>query len=82
MEVRLNPELQAKVDRWSADTGHTPEELIEEAVSAYVDELADVRATLDSRYDDLANGTVAAIDGEEAFQMLKRRNEELRKRSA
>ena len=36
-------------------------------------EPSEVRATLDSRYDDLKSGRVKPIDGEEAFARLLRR---------
>jgi hypothetical protein len=44
------------------------------------DEQAQVRDMLDSRYDDLKNGRVKPIDGEEAFSLLKAKTEEQRNR--
>ncbi|MEP6602038.1 MAG: hypothetical protein ABJB49_09560, partial [Nitrospirota bacterium] len=41
MEVHLtNPELQAKLDRWVTETGRGPDELVEDAMASYFDELA------------------------------------------
>jgi hypothetical protein len=38
-----------------------------------------IRETLDSRYDDLKSGKVKPIDGEEAFEKLRQREDELLK---
>jgi hypothetical protein len=66
MDVRLNnPEIQAKIDRWVTETGRGPDELIEDAVAGYFDELTQTREMLNSRYDDLKSGTVKPIPGDE-----------------
>ena len=41
------------------------------------DEVLQIRETLDSRYDDLKSGKVKAIDGEEFFESLRRREDDL-----
>ena len=72
MEVHFtNPELQAKVEQWVNKTGRPAEELLEDAMAGYLDELARLNETLDSRYDDIKNGKVQLIDGEEAFTRLR-----------
>lgn len=81
MDVHLtNPDLQAKLDRWVAETGRRPDELVEDAMAGYFEELTRTRTTLDSRYDDLKSGRVKPIDGEEFFENLHRREEELLKK--
>ena len=41
MDVHLtNPDLQAKLDRWVTETGRGPDELVEDAMAGYFDELA------------------------------------------
>ena len=71
MEVHFNnPELQAKVDRWVSDTGRPAEELLEDSLAGYFDELAQVRGTLDSRYDDIKSGKVKLIPGDEVRAKL------------
>ncbi len=79
MEVHLAPELQAQIDKLVAETGHPVEKLIEDALAGYVPELAQTREMLDSRYDDLKSGKVKAIDGEEFFENLRQREDELLK---
>ena len=82
MDVHLtNPDLQAKLDRWMSETGRGPDELVEDAMAGYFEELARTRQMLDSRYDDLKSGRVKPIDGEEFFESLRRREDELLKHS-
>ncbi|MBV8772698.1 MAG: addiction module protein [Deltaproteobacteria bacterium] len=80
MEVHFNnPELQAKVEQWVADTGRPAEELLEDAMAGYFEELAQVRATLDRRYDDIKSGRVKLIPGDEARASLLERIDSHRK---
>jgi predicted transcriptional regulator len=82
MEIRLTPDLEAKLQALASASGRAPDELVQEAVAGYVDDLADVRATLDRRYDDLTSGRVTPLDGEAFFERLRQREEELLKRRA
>jgi hypothetical protein len=65
-----NPEIQAKLEQWATQTGRPAEELVEDVMAGYFDELAQVRETLDSRYDDIKNGKVKLIPGDEAYARL------------
>jgi hypothetical protein len=39
MDVHLNnPEIKAKIDRWVAETGRGPDELVEDAMAGYFEE--------------------------------------------
>jgi hypothetical protein len=60
-------------------TGRVADELVEDAMAGYFDELAHVRGMLDSCYDDLQSGKVKPIDGEAFFESLRQREEELLK---
>jgi hypothetical protein len=57
------------------------DELLEDAIAGYLDELTRVRETLNNRYDDLKSGRVYPIDGEEAFARLKAKTEAERHRT-
>lgn len=64
MQVRFtNPELQAKVEQWVAQTGRSADELVEDVMAGYFDELAQTRITLDSGYDDIKSGKVTLVPG-------------------
>ena len=75
MEVHLTPDLEARLNQLSAETGRPKDELVQEAVSGYMEELAQVRQLLDSRYDDVKSGRVKPIDGEEAFTRLRHKSQ-------
>ena len=78
MDVHFeNPDLEAKIEHWVAETGRSRDELIEDAFAGYFEELAKTREMLDSRYDDLKSGRVKPIDGEEFFDDLRRHEDEL-----
>jgi hypothetical protein len=80
MEVRVNnPDLEEKVNQWVTETGRSADELVEDAMAGYFDELRQVREMLDNRYDDIKSGKVKAIDGEEAFARLREKSEARRK---
>jgi Arc/MetJ-type ribon-helix-helix transcriptional regulator len=71
MEVHFTPDVQAKLDRLVTETGRSVDEFVQDAMAGYVDELADVRATLDSRYDDLKSGRVKPVSGDEVVARLR-----------
>jgi hypothetical protein len=80
MEVHFTPETEKKLKDLSAQSGRGTDDLVEDAMAGYVDELAQPREMLNSRYDDLRSGKVKPIDGEEFFESLRRREDELLKK--
>jgi predicted DNA-binding protein len=80
MEVHLAPELQAKIDQLVIDSGCPIEEIIEEAMEAYIADLAQAREMLDRRYDDLKSGKVKPIPGEEVEAHFREKSAARRKR--
>ncbi len=81
LQVR-NAKLQAKVEQWVADTGRPAEELMEELMASYFDELAQTRETLDRRYDDIKSGKVKMIPGEEVEAYFRRKSDALHSHSS
>jgi hypothetical protein len=61
MEVHFTPDIQAQLDRFAAETCHSREELVQDAMAGYLDELAQVRDVADSRYDDIKKASVAVV---------------------
>ncbi len=82
MEVRLDPELAAMVEQWSATTGQPVGEILEDAVKSYFSELEQLRETLDRRFDEIASGKVKGLDGPEAVRLIKERAAARRKQIA
>ena len=78
MVVRLKPETESRLQELSAKTGRAPDELVEDAMAGYLAELADVREILDRRYDDVKEGRAKLIDGEEAFDRIRRKSDDRR----
>jgi predicted transcriptional regulator len=79
MEVHLTPDLEAKLNQLSAETGRAKEELVQDAMAGYLAELSQVRSTLDARYDDIKSGRVKPIDGENAFTRLRQKKTDRRR---
>jgi predicted DNA-binding protein len=75
MEVHFTPEVEARLNQLATETGRGKDELVQDAMAGYLDELAQVRKMLDSRYDDIKSGKVKPIDGEEAFARLREKSE-------
>ncbi len=82
MEVHFTPDVEKKFNELAAQSGRGTDELLQDALATYFDELAKTRDMLDSRYDELKSGRVKPIDGEEAFARLQAKTETERNREA
>jgi predicted transcriptional regulator len=80
MDVQLTPDVEKKLNELAAESGRGTNELLQDALVGYLDELARTQDMLNSRYDDLKSGRVKPIDGEEAFARLKANTEAQRNR--
>jgi len=79
MEVHLKPETESRLDELASRSGLPTDDLMEAAMAGYLQEVAEVRHTLDSRYDDIKSGRVKSVDGEAFFESLRQREDELLK---
>lgn len=79
MEVHLKPETESRLNELASRSGRPADELVEDAMAAYLTEVAETRAMLDSRYDDLESGRVQPLDGESFFEDIRRRENDLTK---
>jgi predicted DNA-binding protein len=82
MEVHFTPDVEAKLNALATETGRAAAEFVQDAMAGYLEELADVRDMLDSRYDDIKSGKVKPIDGEAFFESLRQREEALLKKQS
>jgi len=82
MEVRLKPETEARLQELANRSGRAADDLVEDAMSAYLVEVAEARNMLDTRYEEFKSGKVKPIDGEAFFENLRRREQELLKKPA
>lgn len=83
MEVHFKPETESRLNELASKSGRPTDELVEDALAGYLEEVAEVREMLDSGYDDIKSGRVKPIDGEAFFKALRQReNERLKQRSS
>ena len=78
MEVHLRPETESRLQELAAKTGRAPDDLVEDAMAGYLQELSPLREALDNRYDQLKSGQAKPIDGEDALASLRRKSEDRR----
>ena len=78
MEVHFTPDLEKKLHDLAVKTGRRTDELVQDAVAGFVNELAAMRGMIESRYDDLKSGRVKPIDGEQAFARLREKSQNRR----
>ena len=82
MEIHFTPGVEKKLNDLAAQSGRGTDELLQDALAGYFDELMQTRDMLNRRYDELKSGKVKPIDGEEAFARLKAKTEAQRNRPA
>lgn len=80
MEIRLKPETESRLNELASKSGRPADELVEDAMAAYLTEVTELRTTLDSRYDEIKSGRIKALDGDAFFEELRRRESEVSKR--
>ena len=78
MEVQFTPDLQAKLDQLSGETGREREELVRDALAGYFDELAQLKGQLSSRYSDLKSGRVALVSSEQVMLHFSKKSADSR----
>jgi predicted DNA-binding protein len=76
MEVRLKPDTESRLNKLASQSGRPTDDLVEDAMAGYLAEVVEVRNLLDARYDDIRNGRVKPIDGEEFFENLRQQEDE------
>jgi predicted DNA-binding protein len=77
MEVRFKPDTESRLAELASRSGRATDDLVEDALSGYLAEIAEVREMLDGRYDDIKSDRVKPIDGEAFFDNLRQREDEL-----
>jgi len=82
MEIHFTPDVEKKLNDLVAQSGRGPDELLQDALAGYFDELVQTGDMLNNRYDELKSGRVKPIDGEEAFARLKAKTQAQRKQPA
>jgi predicted DNA-binding protein len=75
-DVRINlmPQTQAKLDKIAQETGRTVDELVEDVLVGYLEEVYQLHQMIERRYDDLNSGRVVAIDGDIARARINQKS--------
>jgi len=79
MELHLRPETESRIQELASKTGRAADDVVEDAMAGYLEELAQTRAMLDARYDDMKSDRIKAMDGNKAFATLRSRSKERRR---
>ena len=74
MEVHFTPETEKKLKDLSTQSGRGTDDLVEDAMAGYFDEVLQAQEMLNSRYDDLKSGRVKPISGDEMKARLRARS--------
>jgi predicted DNA-binding protein len=78
MDVQFPPEVQERLDRLASETVRTQEQFVLDSMAGYFDELANLRQTLDRRYDEAASGKVEGISGEDVAAYFQKKSADWR----
>jgi predicted DNA-binding protein len=79
MEVHFTPEMEKLIKDFSAETGRSTDELVQDAIAGYFEELRQTQEMLDSRYDDLKSGRVKPIPGDEVEAHFREKSDAARR---
>jgi hypothetical protein len=74
MEVHFSPETEKKLKDLSLQSGRGTDDLVEDAMAGYVDELLQAQEMLNNRYDDLKSGRVKPIPGDEVEALFREKS--------
>ena len=79
MEVQLTPDVEKKLNDLAAESGRGTNELLQDALAGYLDEMAVTRNMLNSRYDDLKSGRVKPISRDEVVAHFREKGDAARR---
>jgi predicted transcriptional regulator len=75
MEVHLTPDTEKKLKDLASQSGRGTDDLIEDAVAGYFDEVLRAHEALDRRYDELKSGTVTAISRDDIIDHFREKSD-------
>ncbi len=75
MKIDFRPETEEKLKQVAAQDGHlTAEQLVQDVIEGYLNELAGAREMLERRYDELESGSVKLIPGDEVEDFFREKS--------
>lgn len=82
MEIRFKLETELRLQELASKSGRPTDDLVEDAMAGYFAEMAELRDILSNRYDEIKSGRVNPIAGEEFFESLRQREDDLLKKNS
>ncbi len=73
--MHFSPETEKKLKELSLQSGRRTDDLVEDAMAGYVDEVLQAREMLDSRYDDLKSSRVKPISRDEVIAHFREKSD-------
>jgi predicted transcriptional regulator len=70
MEVKFPPDVERKLNDLAAQSGRAANEVLQDALAGYFEEVAQTSEMLNSRYDDLKSGRVKPMPGDQVEAYL------------
>ena len=80
MEVHFSPETEKKLKDLSTQSGRRTDDLVEDAMAGYFDEVLQAREMINSRYGDLKSGRVKPISRGEVIAHFRKKSAARRSR--
>jgi predicted transcriptional regulator len=74
MEVHLTAETEKKLKDLAAQSGRPTDDIVEDAMAGYFDEVLQIRETLDSRYDDIKSGRIKLVPGDQVEAYFRQKS--------
>jgi hypothetical protein len=74
MEVHLTPDVEKKFNDFATQSGRGANDVVEDALAGYFEEVAQTRQKLNSRYDDLKIGAVKPISRDEMIAYFREKS--------
>jgi hypothetical protein len=74
MEVHFAPDVEKKLNDFANQSGRGADEVLQDALAGYFEEVAQTREMLDSRYDDLKSGRVKPVSRDEMMAHFREKS--------
>jgi hypothetical protein len=80
MEVHFAPDVEKKLEDLARQSGReTADQLVQDVIEGYFDELTKTREMLNNRYDNLKSGKVKPISRDEVIAHFREKSEAARR---
>ena len=74
MEVQFHPEIQARLEQLATESGRPADELVQDAMAGYFEELNRTGVILDRRYDETKSGAIEMLSREDIVAYFREKS--------